>query len=195
MKIPIFPGFLPSKWWFISHGFLLVSWRVQYTVFASWVWMIWIRMFFGGSGIPSHVGFSQHRRLKSCCSREAYNISHSIPWGWYIYTYTFVWFFMVHVGSCRQIYQSHGCYGYWIRSVFLFLSSYYQGFSTVPAMFIDALGAVHAEKKAQNWTTQYCIQLPGAPKQRRRTAPPSSPLKNRWLERKATGLSTKSPAT
>ena len=72
MKIPIFPGFLPSKWWFISHGFLLVSWRVQYTVFASWVWMIWIRMFFGGSGIPSHVGFSQHRQLKSCCSREAY---------------------------------------------------------------------------------------------------------------------------
>ena len=31
-------------------------------------------------------------------------------------------------------------------------------------MFIDALGAVYAEKKAQNWTTQYCIQLPRAPK-------------------------------
>ena len=97
-------------------------------------------MFFGGSVIPSPRGwvwcffwaieivFSRHRGWKSCRFNEEDNISHSIPWGWFIYIPIFVWFFMVHVDTCRQIYQSHGCYGYWIRSVFLFCPATRKGF-------------------------------------------------------------------
>ena len=40
----------------------------------------------------------------------------------------------------------------WVLNSFgvFVLSSYYEGLSTVAATFTDALGAVYAEKKAQN---------------------------------------------
>ena len=82
--------------------------------------MIWMVMFFGGSVLPSQVVefgvfFEPSRsvfldigvgKVADSRKRIIYPIAYHGA-GIFIYLYLFDFY-----GTCRQIYQSHGCYGY-----------------------------------------------------------------------------------